>query len=102
MADVDFESGFNEIYGDVRENLLGPEGTTGNTPATENTNNTSHTGRRQHPFSVRLAEEYVTLIKAMAWWKRISQREFLEQAIEAWLNGCEEDFPAIMEQYENQ
>jgi len=102
MADSDFESGFDEIYGDVKENLSGPKGTTGNTSTTEHTNNTSNTGRTQHPFSVRLAEEYVTLIKAMAWWKRISQREFLEQAIEAWLNGCEEDLPAIMKQYENQ
>jgi hypothetical protein len=90
MADDEFNieeliSGPEESHEDVAES---------NTRNTRNANNTSTS---PHPFSVRLDQEYVTLIKAVAWWKRMSQREFMEQAVETWLETNEEDLPAIID-----
>lgn len=107
MADSDFE--FDEILGEAKETLRGPEGTTGNTDATSTTGaagttrttgTTSHTGRTQHPFSVRLDQEHVELIQALAWWKRISQRAFIEQLLDDYVQGSNsKDMQDIIKQY---
>ncbi|MCW9708814.1 hypothetical protein [Fodinibius salsisoli] len=55
--------------------------TTSNTSNTDATSTTANTDSTPHPFSVRLNQEYVEIIKALAWWKRISQRAFIEQCI---------------------
>lgn len=75
-------------------------------PDTRNTNNTSTTGNtdsRLHPFSVRLDQEYVEIIKALAWWKRISQREFIENCITYALEEMDEErLEAILTRFNNE
>lgn len=75
MADKDFDF----------DNLLSGSNTS-NTGTTSTTSNTDvETKTASYPFSVRLDARYVEVIKALAWYKRISQREFLEQAIDSQL-----------------
>ena len=114
MADSDFEAGFEEIYGEVKENLSG-RGATGNTNAasttdatgtTRTTDTTSHlgsAGRTQHPFSVRLDPKYTERIKALAWWWRTSQRNLIEQAIDQLLEQkiTGEQLQEILHSYRN-
>lgn len=101
MTNSDSESRFNELYGEVNENLssLGTTGNTGATgpadatgikKATGSSSHTGHTGRTQHPFSIRLDPEHVELIKALAWWRRISQRKLIEQALDRILEEVDE------------
>jgi hypothetical protein len=72
MADSDFE--FDEFF-----DQMNSESGTSTTTDTRNTPNTSNT---LYPFSVRLGKEYVKVIKALAWWKRISQRKFIENCLD--------------------
>ena len=90
MADDEFNideliSGSDETGEDV------PRSKTRNTNNTSDTSTTGSTDSSQHPFSVRLDEEYVELVKALAWWKRISQREFLENCITYALKEMDEE-----------
>ncbi|SMO56907.1 hypothetical protein [Fodinibius sediminis] len=62
-----------------------------NTRKTNNTSTTDNSDSSLHPFSVRLDQEYVDIIKALAWWKRISQREFIENCINYSLEKMDED-----------
>lgn len=100
MADLDSESSFHEIYGDVKKNFSDSEENTGSTVNKGKTGNTSSTGRMQYPFSVRLDQEYVDIIKGLAWWKRISQREFIEEAVSQYLDNIDsEELKDILNQY---
>jgi len=93
MADSDFE--FDEFF----EQING-EGDTFTTTDTRNPSNTRTTSNTLHPFSVRLDQEYIEVIKALAWWKRISQREFIEQTVNQYLDGIEsEELKDILNQY---
>ena len=75
MADKDFDF----------DNLLSGS-TSSDTRTTSTTSNTdASTKVALHPFSVRLDARYVEIVKALAWYKRISQREFMEQAIDSQL-----------------
>jgi hypothetical protein len=87
MADDEFNieeliSGHEESAPDVPQS---------NTRNTSNTNNTCNTDSSLHPFSVRLDQQYVDIIKALAWWKRISQREFIENCITYVLEDMDDD-----------
>ncbi|SMO38826.1 ribbon-helix-helix domain-containing protein [Fodinibius sediminis] len=90
MADDEFN---------IEELISGPDGS-GEDTAGSNTCNTNNTGATSttknasttlHPFSVRLDQEYVETIKALAWWKRISQREFIEHCISYALEEMNEE-----------
>lgn len=103
MADHDFN--FDEFLSESDQESTGTTKDTRNTRTTNNTSNTSDTtkSRSLHPFSVRLNEEYVEKIKAMAWWKRISQRTFIEQAVESITDQMEAgELDAIIEKYQKQ
>jgi len=84
MADSDFE--FDEFF-----DQMNGEVDTSTTSDTRNTSNTRTTNSTRHPFSVRLDQEYVEVIKALAWWKRISQREFIENCITYALKEMDEE-----------
>lgn len=68
-----------------------PRPNTRTTRNTDNTSTTETTNSSLYPFSVRLGQEYVDIIKALAWWKRISQREFIENCIDYALEDMNED-----------
>lgn len=84
MADSDFE--FDEFF-----DQMNAEEDTSTTTDTRNTSNTRTTNNTPQPFSMRLDQEYIEVIKALAWWKRISQREFIEDTINRYLKGMGSD-----------
>lgn len=95
MADSDFE--FDEFF----DQMNGEEDTS-TTTDTRNTSNTRTTNNTSQPFSLRLDQEYVKVIKALAWWKRISQREFIENRITEYLKEMKaEELSEILKQYQN-
>lgn len=90
MADSDFN--FDELLSDVGEDS-GDQSTTSNTCTTNNTGNTL-------PFSARLGSKYVEAIRAVAWWKRISQRELIEELLNLYLNDMDsEELEDIIQRY---
>ncbi|SHE87698.1 hypothetical protein SAMN05443144_1043 [Fodinibius roseus] len=99
MADDEFNideliSGPEESGRDV------PQSNTRNTSNTDHTSTTETTDSPLHPFSVRLGQQHVDVIKALAWWKRISQREFIEQAVDQYLDDINsEELKDIITQY---
>ena len=78
--DYDFERFLSQDKSDNASNTQ-TTCTTSNTPNTDATSTTANADSTLHPFSVRLGQKYVEIIKALAWWKRISQRAFLEHCI---------------------
>lgn len=112
MADSDSEEVFNEVYGDVRKNLNGrkgkPEpigkhgsnGKHGKPGKPSNPSKPSKSRRRRNPFSVRLEEKYIEIIKALAWWNRVTHREFVENRIKEHLKEMEaEELSEILNKY---
>ncbi|WP_205720029.1 ribbon-helix-helix domain-containing protein [Fodinibius halophilus] len=98
MADADYD--FEHHLKEAKDNFNNSKGST---DTTESTGNKDTTGGTQYPFSVRLDEEYVELIKALAWWKRISQREFIEITINEHLKRMEsEKLTDILNKYKQQ
>ena len=90
MADSDFE--FDEFF----DQMNGEE----DTSTTTDTSNTRTTTNTLHPFSVRLDQEYIEVIKALSWWKRISQRELIEQAVGQYLDDIDsKELKNILNQY---
>src|SRR5690625_4787692 len=81
MANKDFN--FEEFLTEPKNRLArqGKQHTTRNTRTTSNTNRST-----LHPFSVRLDKPYIDKIKAIAWYRKISQREVIEQAIDVLMN----------------
>src|SRR5690625_8022179 len=77
MANKDFN--FEEFLTEPKNRLArqGKQHTTRNTRTTSNTNRST-----LHPFSVRLDKPYIDKIKAIAWYRKISQREVIELAID--------------------
>src|SRR5690625_2665264 len=54
---------------------------------TRNTHTTANTDRSAlHPVSVRVDKPYIDKIKAIAWYRKISQREVIEQAVDVLMN----------------
>lgn len=90
MADKDFD--FEEFltrpkkHG-FRQNKQRTTRNTSDTPTTRTTSNTDSSSL--HPFSVRLDETYIETIKAVAWWKRMTQRELIEQAVDKLLSDLD-------------
>jgi len=81
MANKDFN--FEEFLTEPKNRLTrqGKQHTTRNTHTTSNTNRST-----LHPFSVRLDKPYIDKIKAIAWYRKISQREVIEQAVDVLMN----------------
>ena len=81
MANKDFN--FEEFLTEPKNRLTrqGKQHTTRNTRTTSNTNRST-----LHPFSVRLDKPYIDKIKAIAWYRKISQREVIEQAVDVLMN----------------
>lgn len=81
MANKDFN--FEEFLTEPKNRLArqGKQHTTRNTRTTSNTNRST-----LHPFSVRLDKPYIDKIKAIAWYRKISQREVIEQAVDVLMN----------------
>ena len=64
---------------------------------------TCTTSNTTQPFSARLGSEYVEIIKAMAWWKRITQREFIEQVIDHGISKMDKErLNKIIEEYQDE
>lgn len=81
MANKDFN--FDEFLTTPKNRLarMGKQSTTSNTSNTTTTRSTNTT--TPHPFSVRLGKTYIDKIKAIAWYKQISQREVIELALDS-------------------
>ena len=99
MADDEFNineliSGADELVEDEMQS------NTRNSNNTSNTSTTDNIDTSLHPFSVRLGQEYVDMIKALAWWKRISQREFIENIFKEYLKTTDtEKLSKILNKY---
>lgn len=81
MANKDFD--FEELLSGAKNKITEQ----GKQRTTRNSRNTSNTNRSTlHPFSVRLDKPYIDKIKAIAWYKQISHREVIEQAVDLLMN----------------
>lgn len=95
MADQDFN--FDEFLSEPKkqegQKKSGASNTTSNTRTTNKTLDTIHSDDTEmlHPFSARLNKDYIEKIKAIAWWKRVSQRAFIELAVDLALKEMEDD-----------
>jgi hypothetical protein len=100
MADNEFS--FDEMLSGSEESEDVPRSNTRNTNNTSDSSTTDNTDSSLHPFSVRLDQEYVDIIKALAWWKRISQREFLENCLNHVLEKMDKDhIEMVLKRYKN-
>ena len=70
---------------------------------TSNTQTTCTTSNTTQPFSARLGSKYVEIVKAVAWWQRITQREFIEQMIDHGISKIEKmKLEKIIEEYQDE
>jgi|GEM_PF-3262444 len=98
MADSDTE--YDEFFTDMKGEEYQFQTVDSNTSNTSNSSNTSQRGNL-YPFSVRLNPQYLEIIKAVAWWERISQRELIEKALRQYLgdNIDSEELDNILTKY---
>lgn len=90
--DYDFENYLSQGKGKAKK-----DNTTSNTQATCTTSNTTQ------PFSARLGSKYVEIVKAVAWWQRITQREFIEQMIDQGISEIDKKkLNKIIEDYQDE
>jgi len=81
MANKDF---------DFEEFLTRPKNKPVSQSKQRTTGTTSNTSSLSlHPFSVRLDKPYIDKIKAIAWYKQISQREVIELAVDTLMGEME-------------
>lgn len=94
MAEKDYD--FEKYLSQDKGKALNGD-TTSNTQATCTTSNTTQ------PFSARLGRRHVTIIQAVSWWQRITQREFIEQMIDHGISKIEKKkLEKIIEEYQDE
>lgn len=73
--------------------------------SSESGNNKTNRGRpkKEHTlstFTTRIQDQYLKKLKAFAYYKRVSQREVIEKALQEFFDGREEELEEAMELFE--